>query len=344
MKTTHIHEADTTAPPSDGTVPNPSDSNSDILTIAEARKRLGPAAPSRDAFHKAIKRCKLKKLPAIADETDVRIRWGDILDYIAGGGFKNCGSKCEDLPRVAASPEFVEVDSSSTDSLITTCGASAATDTHADAQFIDVEVLDREPGNARPSELEEVGKLLADLPGFTNEAIIHKIRIFAGRAEKLAADAVAVGTRSLICAWACGTMFNKVKDGCKHGEFSPWLNNHLLTVGLSSRTCQRYMKLARKWQTLADLVESQPGLKDAYVACGIIHVQQDPPLGEDETSDKETNQASDDPTPAQRLMSSVNTLQKRLRVFTTSGKTLAPDDIGQLGRVIADLTRCYERL
>lgn len=70
-----------------GSKPNTMD-NDDVVTIEEARQRLGPDAPTRDAFHKANKRGTLVKLPKQEDDNTFRFRWGDIVAWRGGGVLK----------------------------------------------------------------------------------------------------------------------------------------------------------------------------------------------------------------------------------------------------------------
>jgi hypothetical protein len=70
-----------------GSKPNTMD-NDDVVTIDEARQRLGTDAPTRDAFHKANKRGTLAKLPQQEDDNTFRFRWGDIVAWRMGGALK----------------------------------------------------------------------------------------------------------------------------------------------------------------------------------------------------------------------------------------------------------------
>lgn len=64
----------------------------DIVTIDEARQRLGPNAPTRDAFHKAVNRGQLKKQPQQEGDKTFRFLWSDILEWRARGASKKRGS------------------------------------------------------------------------------------------------------------------------------------------------------------------------------------------------------------------------------------------------------------
>lgn len=67
-------------------------------------------------------------------------------------------------------------------------------------------------------------------------------------------EAVGVNSRAMAeHALKAGRLLNEVKDSLHHGEFGPWLREH---VTISERTARRYMTLAKsgvKTDTVADL-------------------------------------------------------------------------------------------
>lgn len=67
-------------------------------------------------------------------------------------------------------------------------------------------------------------------------------------------EAVGVNSRAMAeHALKAGRLLNEVKDSLQHGEFGPWLREH---VSISERTARRYMTLAKsgvKTDTVADL-------------------------------------------------------------------------------------------
>lgn len=320
--------------------PDPDYHRDDIVTIAIALKRLEPHPPTRDAFHKATNRGKFKKLPDQAGN-DVRYRWGDILDYMAAGGFKKCGPLSAPPSDTATSHKLDEKVKPATYELMIIAPTSIA-ETCADQAPVDtitVEVLPKETKstNGMLPELEEINKLLVDLPTLTVEDCIPRIKNYSDRAEMRAKEAVAVASQAVICAWACGTLLNKAKLKCGHGKFTLWPEEHILSSGISIKTCERYMSLARKQPCIRSLIESGFGLTDAYVACGILP-EPVKPRDKADDSDGDTAQGSDHPSSVKSLMSCATTLQKRLRKFSASGEILSTPDLDKLGEVINELT------
>jgi len=77
---------------------------------------------------------------------------------------------------------------------------------------------------------------------------------------------------------------------------------------LHLRTAQRYMKLAKSHSRLEDLVASNPSLRQAYIACGILPE----PTGTEKT-DKKDNEV----IARIGLLKSVASVRTRLRRFST---------------------------
>jgi hypothetical protein len=71
--------------------------------------------------------------------------------------------------------------------------------------------------------------------------------INAATINKLHDEAVAFGQKSTSSAKACGDMLIKMKATMAHGEWLPWLKEH---ITFSESTAQAYMKLAAGWDQL----------------------------------------------------------------------------------------------
>jgi hypothetical protein len=319
----------------------------DIVTIAEARESMKPHSPTRDALHKAINRGKLKKLP---DQPDglVRMRWGDVLDYVALGGFKKRGPKGP-CPQAVVATSKLDEDVFPAHALSLTCIVPPRANTisnKAPAEAISVEVLPKETEyrTACTQELEEVEKLVIELPSINDEDLIKRIKNYSDRAEVRADEAVAAGSRAAICAWACGTILNRAKLKCGHGKFITWMEEHISSSGISLRTYQRYMKLARNHTCVRALIESKAGLKDAYVACGILQEPVKPRDEADDCGGGDADQGGNPPSLVKALMSCATALQKGLLKFTTSGEVLSTPDLDKLSEVIKELTSLHEQL
>lgn len=111
---------------------------------------------------------------------------------------------------------------------------------------------------------------------------------------------------AIVSAWTCGGLLNLVKENMMHGELQVWFADNIRVPGLSLRTAQRYMKLAKSHPLLEDLIASNPSIRQAYIACGILA---EPP--ETEKTDKD-----DDVTARLGLLKSVASVQSRLRRFS----------------------------
>jgi hypothetical protein len=224
---------------------------------------------------------------------------------------------------------------------------SAATAHEGDAAALDTEVMILEDVSDRyvPIEVRDVECLLAKLSAFTSQDLVNGIKSYAGRAEVLANESLAVGSRALICAWACGIMLNKAKANCGHGKFATWIQKHLKPMGISERTCQRYMSLARKCPDLHLLVDSNLGLKQAYKTFGIVGQALASPSEEGERGGNGDAERTQGHSPrAHALLSAASTLQMRLSSFSSSGESLSAADIVQVGVVIGELTTLHKQL
>lgn len=315
----------------------------DIVTIAEILDQLGPNPPHRDALHKAVKRGTLKKMPNLAHDRIVRFRWGDIVDYMDSGRFEKVVLSGKRISESDASPQLGE-DTAPIIAVVDASFLTVAKETPADSELIEVVPVEIESGEGATSELKDVEQLVFGLSNFTENEIINTLILYSNRAKMCANEALAVGARALAFAWACGTILNKIKTGCGHGNFSSWLKGHLEPLGLSSRTCQRYMKLARAWPHLCDLVESRPGLKKAYEACGIIQESDSSPVDVEESGGENTAQASENPRPKKSLIACVLNLQERLSHSASMGEILTPEDLDKIGGIIDELTCFYKQL
>lgn len=56
----------------------------------------------------------------------------------------------------------------------------------------------------------------------------------------------------------------------KHGEFIPWLDAELKSSTFKVRTAQRYMKIAKGFSRVEDLVAWKPSLSQTYISCAML--------------------------------------------------------------------------
>jgi len=105
----------------------------------------------------------------------------------------------------------------------------------------------------------------------TADACAEQLKLAAGEANKMAASAVGYGQMAIRYAIKAGEIMHRAKELVAHGEFTPWLENHLPSVEISLPTATRWMKLAKS-SIVMNLMDN-PDIKtitDAYRATGIL--------------------------------------------------------------------------
>ena len=153
----------------------------DLVTIAEARVRMGPDAPSRDAFHKALKRGKLNKQPQQENGKDFRFLWGDLIDYFSQGGIQKGGtSKKPSLDKTSpggeADPLAMVIAVAEIPGTITTGGESAPSEPLLSLEQADIRYLaEREEivSSAVKSSIA-ASKALHEIKSYRNGALWKK--------------------------------------------------------------------------------------------------------------------------------------------------------------------------
>jgi len=105
----------------------------------------------------------------------------------------------------------------------------------------------------------------------TADACAEQLKLAAGEANKMAVSAVGYGQMAIRYAIKAGEIMHRAKELLAHGEFTPWLENHLPSVEISLPTATRWMKLAKS-SIVMNLMDN-PDIKtitDAYRATGIL--------------------------------------------------------------------------
>jgi hypothetical protein len=138
------------------------------------------------------------------------------------------------------------------------------------------------------------------------DSLAAAITICAEEADTNAEEALGSACLAVVSVWNCGGLLNIAKKQMRHGEFQKWFNDRIDVPGFSLRTAQRYMKLAGLNPRLTDLIASNPSIRQAYIACGILA---EPP--ETEKTNKDF-----DATARLGLLRSIASVQTRLRRFS----------------------------
>lgn len=148
-------------------------------------------------------------------------------------------------------------------------------------------------------------------------------------------DALASASMAIINAWTCGSALIIAKLQLDHGEFTTWVENKFSKIPLSLRTAQRYMQIAKKYESLEHLIESNPTLRQAYIACGILP---EPP-------ESEKNAEKNDVASVKiGLLKSVASIQNNLRLFSSQKIKLDKVTRNELLSAKAEIDRIFKSL
>jgi hypothetical protein len=321
----------------------------DIVTIEQARTIIeavtGTKCPECHMFHHAIGRGELTNLAGRV----VKLRLGDVLDL-----YRETGLHGPHVKRGVKATSDTDAPASETDAGATpvspceVVGDDSNPPSTSTLMLMEPEASEVEPyvenvASEVPSEIAEVEAMLAGVADLTEAELITSIKDFAERAESLAVQTLNMAKRTMICGWATGVLLVKVKKACKHGKFGQWEQEHLPSLGLDTRTAQRYMQLANRCPDVRSLVDNYSGLMEAYIACNII---QERPAADDGEDPNAANQApaGEGSSHAEALLSGLTSVQQHLRLFTSSSERLDAVQINQAKLVMKELNRFFSKL
>ena len=157
-------------------------------------------------------------------------------------------------------------------------------------------------------ELAAAEGVLARVADLSGAGLGKEIQKYSKRADLFAREAVSAGATALVCAWTCGKLLNAAKEKFGHGSFGKWRSEHLVPEFMSERTTVRYMQLAARCHDVNALLEWSPGLRQAYIACGVL-----PDPGEVDATEEEAQKI--EVPKKQVLMTSLGDVQRNLRLF-----------------------------
>lgn len=194
-------------------------------------------------------------------------------------------------------------------------------------------------------DITDIESTISCLAMFNEPDLVRYITESADRAEALAQLTMNAASRALIFAWGTGVILRNVKDSRGHGSFISWVENNLPADRISIRTCQRYMKLAKEWPDVRELVKSQAGLTKAYIACGMIEERVAP------TDDGNCSVATDvgadanqDPRLAGAFLKSLTGVLHSLQRLVDSDESLTPEQLNQAHSDLLEINRNLPRL
>ena len=207
----------------------------------------------------------------------------------------------------------------------------------AKAKAVEVEIVTEDVDLMRPEVVEQIAVVedqMSQADSLSDSKLCNLIQRYAKQAAGYSGIAVKASASALVYAWACGKLLNAAKKKYGRNEFGRWRDANLVPYAMSERTSQRYMQLASLHDDVRALLEWNPGLRQAYIACGILP---EPERAEGVEDEEGTSKAL-------ALLRSVTGLQKNLRVFADSGGKLGKAERRQLALVRDELNRFFDQI
>jgi hypothetical protein len=184
---------------------------------------------------------------------------------------------------------------------------------------------------AKIKEIEAIFKANKEMDA---DPIIPSIKKFAKQAADLSRQAVKTGASALVYAWACGKLLIAAKTKLKRSDFGKWRDENLGADVISERTSQRYMQLAKQFDNVETLLKWSPSLRQAYIACGILP----------EPEARDTEEEDNDLPKTRALLTSLNGLQRNLRLFAGSTEKLGKAELTELKLVRDELNQFFNQV
>lgn len=154
----------------------------------------------------------------------------------------------------------------------------------SDEKSENIEKVNKSLINNQASESKDLAPIKG-LAAKIGEMEIKNIESEIGKACKQCAEnveiAVKASTLVVSYAWLTGKLLLRAKSLLKKkGEFGEWCQTSLVDRGLMSvKTAQRYMAVAKKWDSLDAMLTDIPNLSRAYQAAGIVPVPEESGCG-----------------------------------------------------------------
>jgi hypothetical protein len=184
------------------------------------------------------------------------------------------------------------------------------------------------------AKIKEIEAIIKSNKEIGAEPIIPPIKDFAIQARGLSRQAVQIGASALVYAWACGKLLIAAKAKLGRSDFGEWRDKNLGPDVISERTSQRYMVLAKQCDDVKSLLEWSPSLRQAYIACGILP----------EPEARDTEEVDNDLPKTRALLTSLNGLQRNLRLFAGSTEKLGKAELTELMLVRDELNQFFNQV
>lgn len=181
------------------------------------------------------------------------------------------------------------------------------------------------------AQIAAIETLLPALEKMAEPELVETMVRYSAEAAGFSHQALRAGAQALVSAWACGRVLLAAKAKFGRGKFGAWRQDRLVPAVMSERTSQRYMRLAEECPDVRLLLKWSPGLRQAYISCGILP----------ELDREAAKQDKGRPSPAKALIASISGLEKRFRRFSSSPAKFRKADIIQLKVLKDELDRWF---
>ncbi|MBK1818225.1 hypothetical protein JIN84_21555 [Luteolibacter yonseiensis] len=186
------------------------------------------------------------------------------------------------------------------------------------------------PLSSIQADIENVQMEVAKLEDLSEVQLIKRFKNIAGRIADYEFSLSKSSLQAQLQRWLAGTLLNKRKRQLGHGKFGQWRKRKLIETGImSERTSQRFMELAEKYEDPRLMLEEVARVHDADR------------LQELSPTEKAPKPKSGSITKTADLMASLTGLQRKLRVFQTSGERLKEEEANQLRLMKMQLDRFF---
>jgi hypothetical protein len=178
------------------------------------------------------------------------------------------------------------------------------------------------------SNIEQRLETVSDGPA---DDLREDLRSWAAAAGDSVYAALSAAHHAIVYAWATGCVFNLAKDILGHGAFGPWRDRMAAETGISVRTVQLWMKLARDCRDVRALLVPGASLTSAYRATGVLPAPKpDEQEGGDEGDDPSAPLPPATPTLIDKTFTALAEARQRLRHLVELGDFLEEEDRDRL--------------
>lgn len=189
---------------------------------------------------------------------------------------------------------------------------------------------------SHPTVLEEIRtarELIDQLGGLNIQQILDRLKDHSGRFLALSLDKERSSMLAAITAWLCGTLLNWTKKQKGHKAFGKWRTEHLVPAVMCERSTQRHMAMAKKYQTI-----------DELITAGDSHSAAATNSGEEPEAKAPPQVTGGKSKPKSKVFSCIRGLENSLRLLEASNEKLDQDELGELRLMKGQLDALFKQV